>query len=190
MKSEYQFNQHNIDMEALSNEDARPDSLIIYWGKGQTEFGESLIVWSERGLHELGFSNGGEVEVDLRNWLGFAKEQDQPTANQLLQNIFEKKSQSFALRPKGTPFQIRVWQALLSIKCGELKTYGEIAALIHQPNASRAVGSAVGKNPLSVLIPCHRVIQSGGKLGGYHWGVEKKAALIAAEKKDGKIKAR
>jgi AraC family transcriptional regulator of adaptative response/methylated-DNA-[protein]-cysteine methyltransferase len=85
------------------------------------------------------------------------------------------------LHVKGTPFQIRVWRALLGIPEGSLSTYGKIAMELGMRGASRAVGSAVGANRISLLIPCHRVIRADGGLGGYRWGAERKRAMLAGE---------
>ncbi len=85
------------------------------------------------------------------------------------------------LHLKGTPFQIKVWNALLQIPMGSLKSYLEIANEIGDPHASRAVGTAIGNNPIAYLIPCHRVITSSGNLGGYHWGIDRKSAIIGWE---------
>jgi AraC family transcriptional regulator of adaptative response/methylated-DNA-[protein]-cysteine methyltransferase len=82
---------------------------------------------------------------------------------------------------RGTPFQVRVWRALLDIQPGLLTSYKRLAAAIGGPSAARAVGAAVGKNPLAYLIPCHRVIRETGVLGGYHWGLVRKRAMIAWE---------
>ncbi|MGN0021396.1 MAG: methylated-DNA--[protein]-cysteine S-methyltransferase, partial [Sphingobacterium hotanense] len=85
------------------------------------------------------------------------------------------------LHLKGSPFQLKVWQALLEIPTGKLKTYKEIAQVIEQPTASRAVGTAIGQNPIAYLIPCHRVIQTSGKFGGYRWDPLRKTAIIGWE---------
>jgi AraC family transcriptional regulator of adaptative response/methylated-DNA-[protein]-cysteine methyltransferase len=82
---------------------------------------------------------------------------------------------------KGTDFQIKVWETLIKIPSGRLSTYGKIANQIENPKASRAVGSAIGDNPVAYLIPCHRVIQSTGTIGQYHWGSSRKAAIIGWE---------
>ena len=82
---------------------------------------------------------------------------------------------------RGSPFQLKVWEALLAIPPGTHCTYGQIAAHLHKPSASRAVGTAVGRNPISWLIPCHRVITSMGTLGGYRWGTDTKSAMIGYE---------
>ena len=85
------------------------------------------------------------------------------------------------LHLKGTVFQLKVWEALLKIPIGSLRTYGAIAQKIEQPNAGRAVGTAIGNNPVAFLIPCHRVIRSAGEHGQYHWGTTRKSAMIAWE---------
>ena len=85
------------------------------------------------------------------------------------------------LHLKGTPFQLKVWEALLTIPKGQLSTYGALPKAIDKPKASRAVGTAIGKNPVAFLIPCHRVIQSSGTFGGYMWGPTRKAAIIGWE---------
>ena len=92
-----------------------------------------------------------------------------------------KKLNNIKLHLKGTPFQIKVWETLLKIPMGQLSTYGEIAKNIQNPKASRAVGSAIGDNPVAFLIPCHRVIQSTGNFGQYHWGGNRKTAMIGWE---------
>jgi AraC family transcriptional regulator of adaptative response/methylated-DNA-[protein]-cysteine methyltransferase len=99
-------------------------------------------------------------------------------------NIFHddwKEMQQIKLHLKGTPFQIKVWESLLKIPAGKLSTYGRIAAGLKNPGAFRAVGSAVANNPVAYLIPCHRVIQSAGSIGEYHWGSNRKTAIIGWE---------
>ncbi len=91
------------------------------------------------------------------------------------------EQQPIQLHLKGTDFQLKVWHALLKIRMGGLSTYGKIAAALGNPNASRAVGTAIGSNPVAYLIPCHRVVQGSGNLGGYMWGTTRKAAIIAVE---------
>ena len=98
--------------------------------------------------------------------------------------IFTKdwsKLNEIKIHIKGTEFQLKVWEALLKIPLGQLSTYGSIASSIENPNASRAVGSAIGDNPVAFIIPCHRVIQSTGVVGQYHWGSSRKTALIGWE---------
>ncbi len=92
-----------------------------------------------------------------------------------------KKSTPLKVHLKGTPFQLQVWHSLLKIPKGQLSSYGLIASTLNQPNASRAVGTAIGKNPIAIVIPCHRVVQKSGKWGGYRWSIDRKAMLIAWE---------
>ena len=91
------------------------------------------------------------------------------------------KLSSVKLHLKGTDFQLKVWETLLKIPMGQLSTYGDIAQNINHPKASRAVGTAIGSNPVAFLIPCHRVIQSTGAIGGYMWGTTRKSAIIGWE---------
>ena len=104
-------------------------------------------------------------------------------AAQQLAEYFDGQRRHFelALDPQGTPFQQAVWQALLQIACGELSSYGEVARRVGRPAAVRAVGAAVGRNPLSIVVPCHRVVGSSGALTGYAGGLERKRALLALE---------
>ncbi len=101
-----------------------------------------------------------------------------------LYNFFQSPhlgQQPFSLHIKGTPFQLKVWEALLKIPYGRLTTYGRLSNQIENPKAARAVGTAIGANPIAYLIPCHRVIQQSGVLGGYRWGTQRKASIIAHE---------
>jgi len=91
------------------------------------------------------------------------------------------KLNQIKLHLKGTDFQLKVWEILLKVPIGQLETYGHIAERIQNPKASRAVGSAIGDNPVAFLIPCHRVIQANGAFGQYHWGATRKAAMIGWE---------
>ncbi|HEU4694787.1 MAG TPA: methylated-DNA--[protein]-cysteine S-methyltransferase, partial [Vicinamibacterales bacterium] len=95
--------------------------------------------------------------------------------------VFSQRGGRIVLAPVGTNFQVKVWQALLELGSRGPTTYGELAAAIGSPRASRAVGQAVGSNPVAWLIPCHRVLRRDGGLGGYHWGVERKRAMLAWE---------
>ena len=101
-----------------------------------------------------------------------------------------EKLNNIKLHLKGTEFQIKVWETLLKIPMGQLSTYGEIAKDIHNPKASRAVGSAIGDNPVAFLIPCHRVIQSTGNFGQYHWGNNRKTVMIGWEAAKNSISSR
>ena len=99
----------------------------------------------------------------------------------LIEIIFGNDNKPLNILLYGTDFQMKVWEALIKIPYGKLASYSSIARLINQPKASRAVGSAIGKNNIAILIPCHRVIQSLGGLGGYKWGKDRKLSIIAYE---------
>lgn len=161
--------------------------LNIEYGYHNTPFGECFIAISKRGICALDFIDNFDKEQELKNFkskwfLAEIKENNINTKKFIDKIFFNFNSKDkIHLFVQGTNFQIKVWEALLKIPFGGLSTYGKIANLIENPKASRAVGSAVGSNPISYLIPCHRVIRSEGILGEYHWGKEKKKAMIGWE---------
>jgi len=157
----------------------------ITHGFTETQFGECLIASTSRGICALEFVNGESREAILERlhaeWpeAEFRKTNDE--AQKLALRIFTTPGSRLRLHLRGTNFQLKVWQALLRIGSGELASYHDIARAIGQPAASRAVGSAVGANPISFLIPCHRVIRSTGVFGNYRWGPERKLAMCGWE---------
>ena len=160
--------------------------LLIRYGFHPTPFGEALLGITDRGICHLSFVQTGE-ETALKNlkanWnLATLLEDDRTTAG-LIEPIFYlgQNPKPISIFVTGTNFQLKVWEALLSIPRGAMTTYEHIAAQIGQPGALRAVGTAVGHNPIAYLIPCHRVIRETGVLGEYRWGPERKRALIAWE---------
>ncbi|RYH08755.1 bifunctional helix-turn-helix domain-containing protein/methylated-DNA--[protein]-cysteine S-methyltransferase [Tropicimonas sp. IMCC6043] len=161
--------------------------LGIAWGWFDTPFGESLAMGTETGLCGLAFTaeTGREVAMaDMVSRWPQATYREDPDA--LAPWMAAVLGTAEADRPAqlhliGAPFQIKVWEALLKIPSGHVTTYSEIAGAIGHPKASRAVGTAVGRNPISWLIPCHRAIRKSGALGGYHWGLPVKRALLAWE---------
>ena len=163
--------------------------LTIRYGTHPSPFGECLLGATERGLCSLEFLSGrtdDEVREELaRRWPGAellrSSKQTKPYLERLFPRPGAEPSGPFTLHIKGTNFQLQVWQALLRIPAGALTTYGAIARHIDKPGASRAVGQAVGFNPISYLIPCHRVISSTTGLGGYRWGLPRKRAILAWE---------
>ena len=164
--------------------------LEIQAGFTESPFGFCLIGLSQRGICHLSFEKSLDREFGketiLQEWPNANLNWCDEAATSLVNNIFvpanERKTKS-NLRAfvKGTDFQVRVWRALLRLPAGYLSSYGNIAGHIGMPGGSRAVGSAVGKNPIAFLIPCHRVIQSTGAFGDYRWGAERKQAIIAWE---------
>ena len=161
-------------------------NLTIHYQFAETLFGEVLIASTHKGICALTFVNN---RVDALQQLKSQFPQaifnlHIDSLQQRALTFFPKEPHQLAeikLHLKGTDFQLKVWQSLLKIPMGQLATYGELAQAIEQPKAARAVGSAIGRNPVAFLIPCHRVIQSTGALGGYEWGSVRKTAMIAWE---------
>jgi AraC family transcriptional regulator, regulatory protein of adaptative response / methylated-DNA-[protein]-cysteine methyltransferase len=160
--------------------------LTIEYGFGICPFGLALVLATEKGVCGLGFGDEGEeakMLADMRGrWPKAEYLQNAPRAAALLLRIFVPgEREILPLYLMGTPFQVKVWEALLAIPGGHFSTYGTIAKKIATPASSRAVGAAVGRNPISWLIPCHRVLGSTGALTGYHWGIARKRAMLAME---------
>lgn len=160
--------------------------LVVQWGLADTPFGPALLAASPRGLMKLAFiADDGTVEAAelCQEWPAAELQRDDGKAAALALRIFSayRQPEPLPLFVKGTQFQLKVWEALLRVPDGRLVTYGELARGIGQPAASRAVGSAVGANPVALLIPCHRVIRSDGLLGNYRWGELRKQVLVSAE---------
>ncbi|HSQ44121.1 MAG TPA: methylated-DNA--[protein]-cysteine S-methyltransferase [Ginsengibacter sp.] len=162
------------------------ENLYINYSYAETPFGNILVASTSKGICYMAFADN---EQDALKAL--QKKFPHATYKQMLDLIQQnalyifthdwKKLNTIKLHLKGTAFQIKVWETLLKIPMGQLSTYGEIAESIQSPKASRAVGSAIGNNPVAFLIPCHRVIQSTGNFGQYHWGSNRKTAMIGWE---------
>ncbi|PKF32262.1 Cysteine methyltransferase [Acinetobacter proteolyticus] len=161
-------------------------SLTIHYQFAETLFGEVLIASTHKGICALSFvDNRIDALMQLTAQFPQAEFIEQIDAfQQSALALFQKDQPQLAeikLHLKGTEFQLKVWQSLLKIPMGQLSTYGELAKAIQHPKAARAVGTAIGSNPVAFLIPCHRVIQSTGAFGGYEWGALRKTALIGWE---------
>jgi AraC family transcriptional regulator of adaptative response/methylated-DNA-[protein]-cysteine methyltransferase len=165
------------------------EGVVVKFGFHPSPFGECLIAVTPRGICHLAFvhpvSRADALERLKHDWPRAEVVADQNVTRAALAAAFpiggSKKLPPLALHIKGTNFQLKVWEALLKIPDGGVTTYGDIAGSLHLPGASRAVGSAVGSNPVSWLIPCHRVIRSTGELGGYAWGIERKKVMLMRE---------
>ncbi|HTN18784.1 MAG TPA: methylated-DNA--[protein]-cysteine S-methyltransferase, partial [Chitinophagaceae bacterium] len=158
--------------------------LTISYHFADSPFGLLLLANTEKGICYMAFAE--EQEQALANLKAhFPKAQllNRPHSmqEQALAFFTQPGSDQLRLHLRGTAFQLKVWEALLKIPMGSLCTYGDIAQEIDQPNAARAVGTAIGSNPIAFIIPCHRVIRSSGVFGGYMWGPERKSALIGWE---------
>lgn len=162
------------------------ESLSINYSFAESPFGEILVASTARGICFLAFVDD-RAAAFRQLVVMFPKAEYIQTVDMHQQNalfIFThdwSKLDQVKLHLKGSDFQLKVWQALLRIPFGELSTYGNIAGMIEKPRASRAVGTAIGSNPVAYLIPCHRVIQASGLFGGYMWGSVRKTAIIGWE---------
>ncbi|WP_417248553.1 methylated-DNA--[protein]-cysteine S-methyltransferase [Celeribacter sp.] len=159
------------------------DGVTIRFGWIATPFGEALAMATTRGLCGLGFvadRSRDDAFADMTaRWPDASFVEDTDAVAPLVESAM--RGQHTRVHLIGAPFQIKVWEALLSIPAGSVTTYSDIAERIGAPKASRAVGTAVGRNPVAWLIPCHRVLRKSGALGGYHWGLPVKRALLAYE---------
>lgn len=166
------------------------NDLTIYYSYPATIFGQACVASTLKGICYLAFGDPSIAYKELVEIFPHANfiHQEQPIHHQAVSFFHNPESTHtpLQLHIKGTPFQLKIWDALLKIPLGGLTTYGDIGKQINNPKASRAVGTAVGANPVSFIIPCHRVIRSGGELGGYHWGLDLKVAMIGWEAAKGK----
>lgn len=182
-----------VSHEAMTPGDykRRGDGLDMAYGFHASPFGEALIIATDRGLAGLAFvdEDKGQTQQDAladmtQRWPKArfvpAPEKTAKFARQIF-NPSGSKEQPIRLIMIGTDFEVRVWETLLKIPMGRAVSYNDIARHLGQPTASRAVGSAVGRNPISFVVPCHRVLRGDGSLGGYHWGLTRKRALIGWE---------
>lgn len=157
--------------------------LVIRWGLALSPFGETVVMATDKGICGMGFTQemGVEETVEdlMRRWPAATFLRDDTAIAPLAEAAFGAGETRLHLI--GAPFQIKVWEALLSIPSGHVTTYSQIAGAIGHARAVRAVGTAVGRNPISFLIPCHRALRKSGGLGGYHWGLPVKRAMLAWE---------
>ena len=180
-----------VTHEAMSPGDykTRGVGLTIRYGFHISPFGIALIMVTDRGLAGLAFSDAGGEQAAFRDmssrWPNATYVEDigatAPYAARIFDPAHWRSDQPLRVVMIGSDFQIRVWQALLRIPMGKACTYSSIAADIGQPTASRAVGAAVGANPLSFVVPCHRALGKSGALTGYHWGLTRKRAILGWE---------
>lgn len=193
LSSGSRLHEHFVQLEAVTPGEYgnQGRDLKIDYAVHETPFGAAFIAQSSRGICELGFGaiEGPESElVSLRKKWPYASfcENKHATAPAIL-SLFERNStcsKPLSLLVTGTNFQVSVWRALLAIPKGSVSTYGAIASSIGKPGSARAVGNAVGANPIAFVIPCHRVIRATGELGGFRWGTIRKHAIHAWESAD------
>lgn len=158
------------------------DPTFVSLAYAASPFGEIVLAATPLGLSHLWLTDGGESAADLRKTYPKAQLIEQASPHHMAAlSYFTDRPQPLALHLKGTPFQLSVWRALLNIPFGRASSYKKIATQIGKPKANRAVGSAVGKNPVFFIIPCHRVLAHDGSLGGYFCGLEKKQEILNFE---------
>jgi len=163
--------------------------LTLHYGFHPSPFGNALVMTTERGLAGLAFADPGEEAEALADMRGRWPKADAvedvagtaPTARRIFDRKLWRADRPLRVVLIGTDFEIRVWEALLTIPMGRATTYSDIAAKVHAPKAARAVGAAVGKNPISFVVPCHRVLGKSGAITGYHWGLTRKRAMLGWE---------
>jgi AraC family transcriptional regulator of adaptative response/methylated-DNA-[protein]-cysteine methyltransferase len=164
---------------------SRGEGVTILYGLHASPFGKCLVAVTERGICHLGFtqtSEGDAIDNLVADWKNARMIEDRKSTAPLIEPIFDLNARSkLNLDLRGTNFQLKVWEALLQIPAGTVTTYEGIAERIGQPAASRAVGTAIGHNPIAFLIPCHRVIRKAGEFGNYRYGAPRKKALLAYE---------
>jgi len=165
------------------------EGLTVYFGFHPSPFGNALIMATDRGLAGLAFADAGAERDTLgdlqRRWPRAHYLEDAARTAPIAQRVFDSKQwraqQPLRVVLIGTDWEVRVWEALLQIPMGRLTTYSGLAGRVCNPNAARAIGAAVGKNPIAFVVPCHRVIGKAGALTGYHWGITRKRAMLGWE---------
>ena len=165
------------------------EGLTVSFGFHPSPFGSALVMATERGLAGLAFADPGEERAALADmkgrWPRAAYVEDSARTAAIARRIFDpaqwSPQQPLRVVLIGTDWEVRVWDALLQIPMGRLTTYSGIANKLAAPKAARAVGAAVGKNPVSFVVPCHRVVGKAGDLTGYHWGITRKRAMLGWE---------
>jgi AraC family transcriptional regulator of adaptative response/methylated-DNA-[protein]-cysteine methyltransferase len=168
---------------------ARGAGLTIRYGFHASPFGTAIVLATDRGLAGLAFADeGGEASAlaDLtRRWPNADIVADQPATGAYAQRIFDRRrwraEEPLRVVLIGSDFEVRVWEGLLKVPFGCATTYSDLARRIDRPRAARAVGAAVGRNPISFVVPCHRVLGRSGSLTGYHWGLTRKRAMLGWE---------
>jgi AraC family transcriptional regulator of adaptative response/methylated-DNA-[protein]-cysteine methyltransferase len=165
------------------------EGLVINYGFHPSPFGTALVMTTPRGLAGLALADPGKEKAALRDmksrWPRAKYVEDfaatAPTARRIFDPSLWRKEQPLRVVLIGTDFEVRVWEKLLTIPMGRLTTYSDLATRAGNPKAARAVGAAVGKNPICFVVPCHRVIGKSGELTGYHWGITRKRAMLGWE---------
>ncbi len=182
------LHDHFVAIEAMTPGEYKDGgaNLEIRYSYHQSPYGEVFIASTRRGICHLLFTDGelSAMERIRREYPNATLAESEESIHQEAADVIENGlggEETIRLHLKGTPFQVAVWKALLRVPAGGAVTYAAVAESVEKPKAFRAVGSAVGRNPVALIIPCHRVIASTGVIGNYHWGSDRKAAMIGRE---------
>jgi AraC family transcriptional regulator of adaptative response/methylated-DNA-[protein]-cysteine methyltransferase len=177
-----------VTHEALTPGDYRRDDLVLRYGFHASPFGEAIVVSAPRGVAGIGFveeDRAAALADMMRRWprAEFVADDEgtAPAAARAFDPALWRPDAPLRIVMIGTDFEVRVWETLLRVPMGSATTYSDIARKLGKPKAARAVGAAVGRNPISFVVPCHRVLGRSGALTGYHWGLVRKQAIIGWE---------
>lgn len=191
LSSPARLHDHFVQIEGITPGEfkAKNSALIIRYGLADTLFGLLFVAQTPRGICRAVFIEEADPTAEIaalhQQWPAAQLIQAAEVAEDFAQRIFNLKNPNPApvnLHVQGTNFQLAVWRALLRIPLGSAISYGDLASQLGKPSAARAVGTAVGANPIAIIIPCHRVIQQSGALGGYRWGLIRKQAIQVWER--------
>ena len=190
LSSSSRLHDHFVQLEAVTPGEYKSggQGICIQYATAPSPFGEIFIAATPRGICKLSFIGQDDINADIadlkRRWPNAELRQNPLDTVEIIDSIFSTTdaiTRPLSLHVSGTNFQINVWRALMQIPAGTLNSYSQIAEAVGRPKAARAVGSAIGSNPIAFFIPCHRVLQQSGNIGGYHWGVTRKHAMHAWE---------
>lgn len=181
---------HFVHLEAVTPGEYKSGGagLTIEYASHETPFGQAFIATTQKGICNFAFLEPSEIDEHIielcKTWPHAKLQENRQRTLAIVNTMFSSRKKTvrpLSLNVSGTNFQISVWKALLRIPPAAVTSYSEVAAAIGRPNSARAVGLAIGANPVALLIPCHRVIRQDGGLGGYHWGENRKHAIHAWE---------
>lgn len=190
LSSPSRLHDHFVQLEAVTPGEYKTGGagLSIDYAVHNSPFGEIFVAATARGICKLSFIDGDKEEIHIadlqRRWPEARLQRDNSGRLAVIESLFtdsQKIDRPLSLHVSGTNFQVSVWRALLQIPEGTLTSYSQVAGAVGRPKAVRAVGSAIGLNPVAFFIPCHRVLQQSGNIGGYHWGTTRKHAIHAWE---------
>lgn len=177
-----------VEIASIPPQDSKlkGEGITFAYGYTDTPFGECFVAGTQDGICTFQFCDGNQEELITemkKEWSRASFTRDNALAHDTVQKAFFPRAKDVPLKLwlKGTPFQFKVWRSLLDIPCGTVISYSKLAQLIGNPNAIRAAASAVARNPVGFIIPCHRIVRNDGTIGQYHWTPERKAAIIEWE---------